>query len=507
MRVGVHASAPRASAGPPRPRRRVTASAAESAGHSACQAPAARSCSCSPPVSRPAFACTSRAHARASTAAAGLRLCGIELDDAAAGLANLADLGLREQDDVEADLPARARGGVERAGRARPPASRFVCHGSDRLGEPELARRTRAASGRGRRARQRPGRAAELRREASPRPSRRRASTQGDEPARRLQPERGRHRLLEQRPRDHRRRAVGLARARRTPPRRRRAPPATSSARPPATSIAAVSRMSWLVAPGAVRVRRRARAVRGRAARPGSRPPARGSSRQRSRMSATRLRGARDVLAPAPQRALGVEHRREPRLVRDRLAGSAGTKSALERRQCAKKTVASPCIRISNRRAPSPSSATSVARSVLGEAEARGRHRSPPRPGSRPASAVAEQAAREDEDDQPRRLAGHASGFVDEEREAAVGVGAAPAPALAGGVPAPRSSRPRCPRPAPSKSVPCRRTAPGSPGRRARSAAAATEPDRVVRADRLRGRLHERPSIGVAGPPRTTSHR
>ena len=94
---------------PPRPSARA---ASHSGSHSACHAPAARSCSCSPPERR-----------REGVDAEGARAREHGADRvplvrhrrrAAAGNAHLPDLRLREQEDVEGDLRARGRDAVER---------------------------------------------------------------------------------------------------------------------------------------------------------------------------------------------------------------------------------------------------------------------------------------------------------------------------------------------------------------------------------------------------------
>ena len=97
--------------------------------------------------------------------------------------------------------------------------------------------------------RQRARRAAELRGEprASSRACARAVTTATSQPAA-FEPERRRHRLLEERPRGHRRQPVRLGE-----PAHAAATPSSSSPISPSarreTSIAALSTMSWLVAP------------------------------------------------------------------------------------------------------------------------------------------------------------------------------------------------------------------------------------------------------------------
>ena len=69
----------------------------------------------------------------------------------------------------------------------------------------------------------------------------------------------------------------------------------------------------------------------------------------------------------ARQRALRIQHRLEPRLVRDGSTQTLRHEQRRERRQCAKKTVArSPCMCTSNRSDPSSSEATSDDRESAG---------------------------------------------------------------------------------------------------------------------------------------------
>ena len=73
------------------------------------------------------------------------------------------------------------------------------------------------------------------------------------------------------------------------------------------------------------------------------------------------------------KRALGVEHRCQPGLVRDGLADRGGDEQRRERRQCAKKVVASePCMWMSKRMPPAAGTPTSVSRSPDGSLERNG---------------------------------------------------------------------------------------------------------------------------------------
>ena len=148
-------------AAPPVQRERVRRAA-----HSACQAPAAALVLLRRRrEQRRRGAGARRAHARASVEPTGLRLCGIVEEPPARRLAHLADLGLREQHDVEPrSSPTRpaatpsARAEPRDRGRGRVP-------GHDRLGEVELRREAaRDLEPAGRRAR----RACPPRRRAAP---------------------------------------------------------------------------------------------------------------------------------------------------------------------------------------------------------------------------------------------------------------------------------------------------------------------------------------------------
>jgi hypothetical protein len=125
---------------------------------------------------------------------------------AARGLARLRDLTLGKEDDVEADLPADARGRGERGTELRDPHAIRV-PGKRRQREAELpcellgdAHAMVSQPG------QRAGSAAELDGQAVLREiaQARARVEQRDEPPRRHEAERGRHGMLEQRPGDHR---------------------------------------------------------------------------------------------------------------------------------------------------------------------------------------------------------------------------------------------------------------------------------------------------------------
>ncbi len=247
-------------------RPRVRASASESAVHSAChRRPRAR-------ARARRRARTRRVRVDEPRAGAGQhRTGGIALvrhrrGAAAFRLGDLADLRLREQDDVEADLRRSRRNRVERAPDRGDRAAVRVPR-DDRLGETEL----RGERGEHLRATvaersERAGRAAELRREgaaraglarvddgrrASRRPSRRRSSAPPAGAA----------------SGGHRRRAVlarRAARTRRQPVELRRDQLARHARE---TSIAAVSSTSWLVAPKWTYARRARRRPARRSAR------------------------------------------------------------------------------------------------------------------------------------------------------------------------------------------------------------------------------------------------
>ena len=298
---------------------------------------------------------------------------------AVTGLAHLGDLRLREQREVERDLRAEARGDGER-GPSSASGSRRVCQGTHRLGQVELLRvRVQdvepAVAERGERAPAPPSCAGSSRgRQAPPRVD------DPDEPAGGLQPERRRHRLLEQRARRRRRSRGARPRASRTRALRRRA----RSSIERSSRCAPRARRPCRGCPGSSRRDARcvaiARATRARAARRDCRrlgPRARVRPRRDPRPAKTSSpsSGITPRRLRARERTLRLEHRREPRLVRDRVAQRRRHEDRREAAQCAKKTVCrSPCSRMSKRRPPSSDSATSVARSpAASEAESRRR--------------------------------------------------------------------------------------------------------------------------------------
>ena len=254
-----------------------------------------------------------------------------------------------------------------------------MCHGSTRLGEPELGRVEAQHLGPGvAERRERAGRAAELGGEPLVADAREPCPRVEDpvEPARGLQPERRRHRLLEQRPAGHRRVAVHL-REERARPRDtvelvedEPEPRCARRASPPCRRRPGSSRREWtkLAAVAADLLPQRPHERLGRIA---DGPPllgqllhvvaagvaALGDRRRRLRRDHARRRLGRG------ERPLGLEHRLEPGLVRDRVPELGRHEDARERGHCSKKTVApSPCMRISKRN-PSPSAfATSVSR-------------------------------------------------------------------------------------------------------------------------------------------------
>ncbi len=297
----------------------VSASRSQSGSHSACHAPAARSCSCSPAKSA-ARACTRRAQARART---GPRVSLVRHRRRAAAPGRAPPhLGLCEQHDVQGDLPAGGRDAVERGDELAHAACASRARG--RRARRGRARRRRPAARRARVAEQRErSRGAAERGDWPPRASRF-GGAHRVEPHGRLQPERRRHRLLQQRPRRHDRRAVLVGK-----PCARVASPSTSAAisaaRVGATSIAAVSRMSCEVAPTCASgtCSRNAR-TSGSTGSPPPAPLAR-SRRGRSPPPRTRPRSR----APLPARAR-PRASREPRAPRDRLAQRVGDEDRAE---------------------------------------------------------------------------------------------------------------------------------------------------------------------------------
>ena len=228
-----------AAAAPP-----VRARASESGCHSACQPPAARSCSCArPPVSRPACACTRRAQAIARIEPVGLRLCGMRrgaaAPDSATSPTSVCDSSTTSSAIFESAPAARSSAAASSATRTR-----VACHGSAGSARPSSSREAREHGGallpeRGERARA----AAELDGEPLARTAREPAPRleHADQPARRLEPEGRRQRLLHAASARPSASSGASRRARRRPRRPRRARRGSSSSASRATSIAAVS--------------------------------------------------------------------------------------------------------------------------------------------------------------------------------------------------------------------------------------------------------------------------
>ena len=312
----------------------VERSSSPSGRHSACHAPAARSCSCAIAPSRVAAspgACCAHAeradrrdrvalvrHRRRARRPCASRTSATSVwESRTTSRATLA---------TAPEVTASARREL-----ADPPAQRVPRQ--HRLGQPE-----RSAYALGHRG---PASPSEASVPAAPPSCAARRSTRSSfepaprvlepgHPARGLEPERDRHRLLEQRAPRHRRVAVG---ARERPRPRSRAAARSSSSGSSAravTSIAAVSRMSWLVAPrctcaggraldrlGQRRLQRHHRVARaGRGGRDRRGVEALGHARRRDRLGLGLLDQAR-ARQRARERRLGVEHRLQPRLVRD----------------------------------------------------------------------------------------------------------------------------------------------------------------------------------------------
>ena len=272
------------------------------------------------------------------------------------------------------------------------------------------ARRARARGRTGRRPRcllaerrERPRRAAELGGEpvwrGRPRGARARVEHR-DEPAGRLEPERRRHRVLEHCPPRHRRVAVRARERRAGVGRAGEVAPTTRSRPRRATSIAAVSTMSWLVAPRCTyrpaSSPTRSTSVRtsGSAGLPAARPPrgalsqSNASAVQASAIAAAvsprgRCRRAAPAAASARSASSIAASQARPETAS---ASSSGTYRACERGHTAKNVVcAAPAngCRTGGRRRP----ATATSRLALRRRQARrgpDRPRSPrPRPGSR----------------------------------------------------------------------------------------------------------------------------
>ena len=238
-----------ATAAPP-----VAASAVVSARHSLCQAPAARSCSCTIASSRTRDVRARRAgrtRARAPRPT-GLCLCGIADDPPRLAASATSPTSVcASSDDVGAIFADRAGGARRAHRRARRPAARTCATaraGSSRSSS--AAKRGSTSSPVVAEGRQRARRAAELRRQAA-RDARRAAPRLDDarQPARRLEPERRRHGLLEQRAAGHQRPAVLVGQCRRTrrpPP---RAPRSIGTSAPARRASRRCRATSWLVAP------------------------------------------------------------------------------------------------------------------------------------------------------------------------------------------------------------------------------------------------------------------
>ena len=354
-----------------------------------------------PPAPRPAG--STRARARPRT---GLRLCGIVDEPPASAVAHLGDLGLGEQRHVERDLGARAAPRSPAPRRARRSGPRTACQGTTGSGEPELGGEERQHLGAvAPERRQRARGPSELGRQSlvpdldEPPPR----LDHADEPAGGLQPEGRRHRLLEQRARRpstvSRCASASSAHA-----------PATASRSPTIARARGGRRArprcratSWLVAPlwtwsaasppTASRSARTSGSTGLPALRPAT-PSCFGVEARRLARGGDRLgRGGRDharARLGERERALGVEHRREPGAPRDGLAHRVRHEERREQLvRAAKKTVSrSPCSRTSKRSSPSPAgSATSVARRSSSRPDSTGSAAfASARPGSRRAS-------------------------------------------------------------------------------------------------------------------------
>ena len=388
-----------AAAAPP-----VVASAPESASHSACQAPArALVLLASESRSTEAWPRARAAPARVHIAPTGLRLCGIAEEPPASPPSRTSPTS----------VCASSMHVERRSSRARPPRSasaapssatrtRFVCQGTVGSARPSSSAKSVATSSpRSPSADQRPGRSAELRREASIRElaKPRTCVEHCDEPARGLEPERRRYRLLQQRPARHRRVPVRSRRA------SRRRPPTPSSSASTSAERSPGDQHRRRVHHVLARRRRGARTARaprrpvrrapGRAA-----PPACRRARASTSSCSQSYSSAEHAAAIAAAASAGTTPAAAPALASARSASSiapsharpetascsgAGTNSGSKgvtprRMSCA----AAPCKRMSNRRPPSSATATSVSRRSCEDGTARDRPRSPPpRPGSR----------------------------------------------------------------------------------------------------------------------------
>ena len=117
----------------------MATSSARNGAHSACQAPAARSCSCSMQASRVATspgACL--AHARADTAATGLRLCGIE-DEPPGAVSRTSPTSVWASRTTSPAALAIAPQAVPSPAASSAIRERSVCHGSTGASRPSSA--------------------------------------------------------------------------------------------------------------------------------------------------------------------------------------------------------------------------------------------------------------------------------------------------------------------------------------------------------------------------------
>ena len=294
-------------------------------------------------------------------------MCGIVDERPSPTSPHLGHLGLREQLEVERDLCAEARGDGERGTelRERQPARVPRQH---RLRQVELLRvRVQdveaAVAERG----ERSSRAAELRGQARGGKALPRVDDP-DEPAGGLQSERRRHGLLEQRAR-RRHGCAMLVRELRA--RARNAVELGVDERRRVSCDERRRRVEDVLARRAVVHVLRSLAQRAHEWLDGIA----GVSSGARKVVCIETFGRKDFVAElgdhadagfgARERTLRLEHRAEPGLVRDGLTNRRRHEERLEAAQCAKKTVCrSPCSRISKRRTPPTTSATSVARSA-----------------------------------------------------------------------------------------------------------------------------------------------
>ena len=193
-----------AAAAPPAKRRALV-----SASHSACQAPAARWCSCtSEPVSRPDAAAAPRAHETASTDETGLRFCGIvdETPCPEPAASATSPTSVCASNVMSRPIFPQAPASAASAAPTSVTRTRFVCQGSVGCASPSLRAKSSATAG--------PSTPNAPSVPAAPpscaaRPSERTRSSQAvassrpDEPTRRNEPERRRDGLLKQRAGGH----------------------------------------------------------------------------------------------------------------------------------------------------------------------------------------------------------------------------------------------------------------------------------------------------------------